>query len=137
MKRTWILYGLALAVGTFLLQWLEFRYMTHMVPELVYVFIVAVGFTAIGIYAGTRLTSPAKPTEFTPNENAIATLGITPRERETLSLIAEGLANKEIARRLGVSPNTVKTHVSKLYEKLGARRRTEALARARELSLIE
>ena len=63
-------------------------------------------------------------------------LGISAREFEVLGLIAAGRSNKEIARTLEVSPNTVKTHVAKLFEKLGARRRTEAILRARELGMI-
>jgi ATP/maltotriose-dependent transcriptional regulator MalT len=64
------------------------------------------------------------------------TLGISSRELEVLALLAAGASNKEIARRLEVSPNTVKTHVTKLFAKLEASRRTEAIQRARELGII-
>jgi DNA-binding NarL/FixJ family response regulator len=70
------------------------------------------------------------------NPQALAALGISPRELEVLHEIAAGHSNKEIAARLHVSPNTVKTHVARLLEKLGAKRRTDALRRARELDLV-
>jgi ATP/maltotriose-dependent transcriptional regulator MalT len=71
-----------------------------------------------------------------PNTRVVETLGISPRELEVLDLLAAGRSNKEIARRLDVSPNTVKTHLANLYEKLEVRRRTEAILRARELGMI-
>ena len=70
------------------------------------------------------------------NRRVQETLGISDRELEVLELLAAGQSNKEIARRLEVSPNTVKTHVARLFEKLEARRRTEAILRARELGMI-
>ena len=66
----------------------------------------------------------------------MAALGISGRELEVLHALAAGQANKEIARSLGVSPNTVKTHVARLYEKLEAKRRTDAVARARALGIL-
>ena len=66
----------------------------------------------------------------------MAELGISVREREVLAEIVAGRSNKEIAARLKVSPNTVKTHVARLFEKLGANRRTEAIRRARELGIV-
>ena len=63
-------------------------------------------------------------------------LGITPRELEILELIAEGLSNREIAARVFVSENTVKTHSSRVFDKLGARRRTQAVQLGKELRLI-
>jgi ATP/maltotriose-dependent transcriptional regulator MalT len=70
------------------------------------------------------------------NSRVVETLGISPRELEVLDLLAAGRSNKEIARRLDVSPNTVKTHLANLYEKLEVKRRTEAILRARELGMI-
>jgi len=81
-----------------------------------------------------RMFAAPKPAPFDGNPKAVASLGASPRE-----LVAEGAAgrsNKEIARRLQVSPNTVKTHLARLYEKLGAQRRTDAVNRARELGII-
>jgi DNA-binding NarL/FixJ family response regulator len=73
---------------------------------------------------------------FDGNPAALEALGISPREAAVLQEIAAGHSNKEIAARLHVSPNTVKTHVARLFEKLDARRRTDALRRARELGLV-
>ncbi|WP_243375636.1 response regulator transcription factor [Sandarakinorhabdus cyanobacteriorum] len=70
------------------------------------------------------------------NPAAVASLGLTPREVEVLQLLAAGQANKEMARTMGVSPNTVKTHLARLFEKLGASSRTEAIARARVLGIL-
>jgi ATP/maltotriose-dependent transcriptional regulator MalT len=63
-------------------------------------------------------------------------LSITPREMEILALITEGLSNREIAGKLYVSENTVKTHSSRVFEKLGARRRTQAVQRGKEFGLL-
>ncbi|MEQ8748589.1 MAG: LuxR C-terminal-related transcriptional regulator, partial [Amphiplicatus sp.] len=89
-----------------------------------------------GAWAGSKLTTRAKPAAFEKNEKALAALGVTAREYEVLALLAAGRSNKEIARDLSVSPNTVKTHIGKLYEKLEASRRTEAVDKARTLALI-
>lgn len=77
------------------------------------------------------------PTSFTRDDQKVDALGITPRELEILELIAEGLSNKEIAARVNVSENTVKTHSSRVFEKLGARRRTQAVQLGKELRLIQ
>jgi DNA-binding NarL/FixJ family response regulator len=90
----------------------------------------------LGIFVGTRaLRAPPRP-PFDGNPKALSTLGISPRELEVLQALAAGRSNKEIATRLHVSPNTVKTHVARILEKLGARRRTDAINRARELGIL-
>ncbi len=138
MWRRALLYGLALAAGTALLQWLDYRHLARAQSETVYVAVIAAAFLALGIWAGVKLLGhrapPAEP--FDGNPQAQATLGISPREREVLELLAAGLSNKEIAERLHVSPHTVKTHVARLFEKLDARRRTEAILKACELGLL-
>lgn len=136
MVRIVVLYAIALAAGAALLAWLEYNYVTRVFAGEIYILIIAAGFSALGGWAGWRLTRRKNSQTFEKNEAAIRSLGISAREYETLELLAEGLANKEIARKLGVSPNTVKTHLAKLYEKLGAARRTEAVGKARDLSLI-
>ena len=83
-----------------------------------------------------RVIGHARSQPFDGNPQAQASLGISPRELAVLQELAAGRSNKEIAQRLGVSPNTVKTHVARLYEKLGARRRTDAIARARALGIL-
>ncbi len=132
-----LIYGALLAVGVALLQWLEFNYLARTHSVELYVGLLAVGFMALGVWVGARLfrRAPASPA-FEPNTRARQTLGISERELEVLELLAAGRSNKEISSRLNVSPNTVKTHVSKLYEKLEVRRRTEAILKARELGMI-
>lgn len=136
MLRTILVYGALLAATALGLQWLEFRFLVMSHAMEVYIALVAVAFLGLGIWVGTRLFHRVPVTPFEPNKAAQATLGISARELEVLELLAVGRSNKEIAGRLDVSPNTVKTHVAKLYEKLAVRRRTEAILRARELGMI-
>lgn len=137
MRKTIILYALALAAAAFALEWMEYKYVTRAFATEIYIVLIAAGFAALGVWAGARLTRHAAPGEtFEKNEAALRALDITKREYETLELLAEGLANKEIARKLGVSPNTVKTHLARLYEKLEVSRRTQAIRKAKDLSLI-
>ncbi|RYG14319.1 MAG: response regulator transcription factor [Burkholderiales bacterium] len=131
------LYGVLLAVGTLGLQWLDYQRLARAHSGEVYVFLVAAGFLALGVVLGVRVFGHrAAPVPFDGNPKALEALGISPREVTVLQEIAAGRSNKEIAARLHVSPNTVKTHVARLFEKLGARRRTDALRRARELGLV-
>ena len=137
MIRSILVYGLALAAGAVGLQWLEYQLWARTHPVEIYVALIATAFLALGIWVGVRLfRREARPEPFTPNERAQASLGITEREREVLQLLAAGRSNKEIARHLGLSPNTVKTHVARLFGKLGAARRTEAIGLARELGIV-
>jgi DNA-binding CsgD family transcriptional regulator len=135
MWRLVVLYGLALAALAFLLEWLDYtRSIQHWSFEF-YVTCVAVIFVLLGIWIGNRLT--ARPREgFARNEAAIASLGISAREVEVLEMLSAGHANKVIARHLDISPNTVKTHVARLYEKLEVASRTQAISRARELDIL-
>jgi DNA-binding CsgD family transcriptional regulator len=136
LLRTILVYGAILAAGTFLLEWLQFRLLvrTHAVEA--YVALVAAAFLGLGVWLGMKLFRRAPAAPFVPNTRVQQTLGISDRELEVLALLAAGGSNKEIARRLEVSPNTVKTHVTKLFAKLEAGRRTEAVQRARELGMI-
>jgi DNA-binding CsgD family transcriptional regulator len=136
MLRTILVYGVLLAAGTFVLEWLQFRLLvrTHAVEA--YVALVAAAFLGLGVWLGAKLFRRAPAAPFVPNTRVQETLGISGRELEVLALLAAGGSNKEIARRLEVSPNTVKTHLTKLFAKLEARRRTEAIQKARELGMI-
>jgi DNA-binding NarL/FixJ family response regulator len=136
MLRTILIYGAILAAGTFLLEWLEFRLLVRTHAAEAYVVLVALAFMGLGVWLGSKLFRRESTTTFVPNTRAQEALGISGRELEVLELLAGGCSNKEIARRLDVSPNTVKTHVAKLLAKLEARRRTEAILRARELGMI-
>jgi DNA-binding CsgD family transcriptional regulator len=137
MWRRIALYGVLLAAGTVALEWLDYRRVALSHSLELYVFLVALGFLALGIYIGTRVLGRPIPAEpFDGNPKALETLGISARELAVLQALARGRSNKEIAADLEVSPNTVKTHVGRLFEKLGAKRRTDAINRARELGIV-
>ncbi len=140
MRRTILLYSLALAALLFLLQWLQFGYMVRDLSLEFYLGVVAIVFTAVGIWAGLRLTRPKTKVivqkDFTFNEEEFNRLGISKRELEVLELMAQGLSNQEIADKLFVSLNTVKTHSANLFVKLDAKRRTQAVQKAKNLQLI-
>jgi DNA-binding CsgD family transcriptional regulator len=136
MWRTIVLYALALAVAAAALEWLEYRFLTRRFSAEIYIALVAAGFAALGVWAGRKMTPAPAAVPFARNEAAIRSLGLTPRECEILQLLASGQSNKELARRLGISPNTVKTHVARLYEKLEVDRRVQAIEKARWLALI-
>ena len=129
-------YGALLAVGAFTLQWIDYQQIALAHPGQVYTFAIAAGFLALGIYIGARVIGRSRPPAFDGNAKAQAALGISPRELEVLHEIAAGRSNNEIAARLNVSPHTVKTHVARLFDKLDASRRTEAINRARELGIV-
>ncbi|GJL90616.1 response regulator transcription factor [Hyphococcus sp.] len=136
LKRTIALYALGLALAAMALAWLEYKYVTRVFTGEIYVVLIALGFTSLGVWAGRRLTRKTQAAPFELNHAALASLGVTDREHEMLLALADGLTNKEIARRFDVSPNTVKTHVSSLYEKLEVQRRTQAVQKAKDLALI-
>jgi DNA-binding CsgD family transcriptional regulator len=137
LVRTVLIYGLALAAGIGVLQWMEFQFIARTHPVEIYIVLLAIGFMGLGVWVGAKLfrRAPA-PATFETNKRAQASLGISERELEVLEQLAAGKSNKEISSSLNVSPNTVKTHVSRLYEKLEVSRRTEAILRARELGVI-
>lgn len=146
------------AVGGLLvaaLKWVEYRWLvvTHSVE--IYGALVAILFAGFGIWLGLRFTRkvetivervverevtvevPVPASEpFIRDEKQVQKLGITPRELEILALMAEGLSNREMAEKLFVTENTIKTHGSRVFDKLEAKRRTQAVQRARELRLI-
>ena len=136
MWRTIILYALALAVAAAALDWLEYRYMARLFSTEIYIALIAAGFAALGVWAGRKLTPAPAASPFERNHAAIRSLGLTARECEILELLASGQSNKELARTLGISPNTVKTHVARVYEKLEVDRRVQAIEKARWLALI-
>lgn len=138
-KTMWkpvLAYAAALAAGAFALEWLQYAYLVRLFTPEFYAVALAVGFTALGIWAGYRLTPRRAPAGFARNDAAIKSLGISERELAVLELLAAGHANKDVARKLDISPNTVKTHVQRLFEKLGAQRRTQAISKARELGIV-
>ncbi|MDB5070076.1 MAG: helix-turn-helix transcriptional regulator [Candidatus Eremiobacteraeota bacterium] len=131
-----LVYGALLAAGTLALRWIDYQQLAFAHPAHVYTFVIAAGFLALGVYIGARVIGRPQPSSFDGNAKAQASLGISPRELAVLHEIAAGRSNKEIAAQLNVSPNTVKTHVANLFEKLDASRRTEAINKARELGIV-
>jgi NarL family two-component system response regulator LiaR len=139
VKRTIFLYGISLAVLIIVLRYFEYRLFVRDLSLEIYVGIVAIFFTVLGVWAGLRLTRKKvviAPADFRLDDAALERLRISKREKEVLDLIAGGLSNQEIADKLFVSLNTVKTHSSNLFQKLAVSRRTQAIQRAKELRLI-
>lgn len=135
VARTIILYGIALAGLAFILEWLDYKHAVHAWSTEFYVTCIAGVFVMLGIWVGNRLTARPRGA-FARNDAAIASLGISVRECEVLDMLAAGHANKVIARRLDISPNTVKTHVARLYQKLEVASRTQAIGKARALDIL-
>jgi NarL family two-component system response regulator LiaR len=136
MIRTIVLWALVLALGAFALQWLEYQFLARAFSWRIYIGLIGVAFAAGGVWVGWKLAARARPATFARNDAALASLGLTGQEIKVLERLAAGGSNKEIARDLGLSPNTVKTHVANLYGKLEVSRRTQAVGKARELALI-
>jgi DNA-binding CsgD family transcriptional regulator len=136
MGRTVLVYGVLLAAGAIGLQWIQYQMLVRTHPAEIYLALIAVTFMALGGWVAVKLWRHPAPTPLEQDPEAPLRLGISGRELEVLEHLAAGRSNKEIAQRLEVSPNTVKTHVAKLFEKLGARRRTQAILRARELGVL-
>lgn len=132
-----LLYGALLAAGTLLLQWLDYQRLVRSHIGDLYIFLIAGGFLALGVWLGVRGIARPAPRAFDGNPQAVAALGLSPRELEVLDELLAGRSNQEIADKLGVSLNTVKTHVARLLEKLRAKRRGDAVARARELGIVK
>jgi DNA-binding NarL/FixJ family response regulator len=131
------MYGLAMAILVFLLEYFEYRYLVRDLSMELLILIIAITFTAVGLWTGSKLVSPKQAvSSFERNHKAIAYLQLSHRELEVLEQVAKGLSNKEIADALYVSVNTVKTHLKNVYEKLDVNRRTQAVEKARELKVI-
>lgn len=141
MKRTIFIYGLALAVLVFLMKYLEYRFMVRELSIEFYIGLIAVAFTILGVWAGLKLTTKKIVTvqvgpQFVLNETELQRFGISKREHEVLELMAQGLTNQQIADKLFVSVNTIKTHTSNLFLKLEVSRRTQAISKGKQLRLI-
>ncbi len=164
MRKQVLIFGLVGGVLITLLQWTEFHFVVLEHSVAIYGVLIAILFAGAGIWLGTRLLAPrerireriqiriqerivdrivevavptAAPTpNFADDDTVRERLGITRRELEILEYVARGLSNREIGEALFVSENTVKTHCSRAFDKLGARRRTEAVQRSKELGLL-
>lgn len=143
-SRPWVIvliYGLALAAVVFALKYIEYRFLLRDLSVEVYIGVVAALFTAVGIWLGSRLLKEKKvvvevPVPARVDQEAVRTSGLSARELEVLGLMSEGHSNQEIADRLFISLPTVKSHSSSLFAKLDVKRRTEAVHKAKSLSLI-
>ena len=148
LRKEILTYGLCAGALVTILDLTEYRFLVVDRSVEIYGALIAVLFAGIGVWIGLELkrghprslaagSAPAnRAPAFLCDQDRLATLGITPRELETLSLIATGLSNREIAARLFISENTVKTHSKRLFDKLGARRRTDAVRIGKESRLI-
>ena len=148
MRKTILIYGLLGGVLIAGLKLIEYRYLVVEHSIEVYGGLVALLFSGLGIWLGLRITGrrdrvvvrevpvAASAGPFVPDAARLEQLGITPRELDILEAMAAGLSNREIAERLFVSENTVKTHAGRLFDKLAARRRTQAVQLAKDAGLI-
>jgi NarL family two-component system response regulator LiaR len=147
MKRHVLIYGLIGGVVIVVLKWTEYRFLVIEHSIEIYGGLIAATFAVLGIWLGLRLTGtqhkivvkevpiPAGQ-PFVPDEKKREDLGITRRELDTLELMAQGMSNREIAEKLFVSENTVKTHSSRVFDKLGAKRRTQAVQLGKQFGLL-
>jgi two-component system, NarL family, response regulator LiaR len=147
MKRHVLIYGLVGGVLIAGLKWTEYRFLVVEHSIEIYGGLIAAVFAVLGIWLGLKLTKTKSAivahdlpvsagAPFIPDERKREDLSITRRELEVLELIAQGMSNREIAEKLYVSENTVKTHSSRVFDKLGARRRTQAVQLGKELGLL-
>ena len=145
MVRQIILWGAAGGILIALLKVIEYKHFVQEYPSELYGGLVALIFTAVGIYFGLKWTRTKEVIvvkevrvggPFVLNETKLREIGLTQREHEVLGLIAQGLSNRDIGEKLFVSENTIKTHSSRVFEKMQVRRRVQAVQRGRELGLI-
>jgi DNA-binding CsgD family transcriptional regulator len=149
-----LIYGLSMALLLLFLKWLEAHFIIFNYRLDLFIGAIAIVFTVLGVWLALKLVKPkvetrivevevekevyisnAAPTEI--NRNEIEKLGISKRELDVLGLMAQGLSNEEIAGKLFVSLNTVKTHSSNIFLKLDVKRRTQAVEKAKRLNIIE
>jgi DNA-binding CsgD family transcriptional regulator len=139
MTKTVTLYGISLAVLIALMKYIEYQFLAKSFSIEFYVGVVAIFFTGLGVWAGLKLTRKQIKVvgpEFVQNETELSRLEISKRELEVLEHMATGFSNQEIADKLFLSLNTVKTHTSNLFLKLDVKRRTQAVQKAKNLGLI-
>jgi NarL family two-component system response regulator LiaR len=148
MKRHVLIYGFIGGVLIALLKWTDYHFLVIEHSVEIYGGLIAATFALLGIWLGLKLTRPERVVikevpvmvpsgePFVPDEKKREDLNITRRELEILELIARGLSNREIAEKLFVSENTVKTHSSRVFDKIGAKRRTQAVQMGKELGLL-
>jgi DNA-binding CsgD family transcriptional regulator len=145
MVKQVVLYGAVGGVLIALLKFIEYKYFVLEYPSEIYGGLIAVIFTVVGIYFGLQWTRAKQVVvvrevrvggPFVLNAENLREVGLTAREHEILVLIAQGLSNREIGEKLFVSENTVKTHSSRLFEKMQVNRRVQAVQKGKDLGLI-
>ena len=147
MARQVALYGAVGGVLIALLKLIDYKHFVREYPSEMYGGLVALIFTAVGIYFGLRWTRAKEVVvirevpvrvggPFVLDAERLKEVGLTAREHEILALIAQGLSNREIGEKLFVSENTVKTHSSRLFEKMQVNRRVQAVQKGKDLGLI-
>lgn len=131
-----------MAAFIWILKFMDYRLFVHDISTEIYIGLIAAIFTGLGIWMGLKLTRPKVIVEQVPTENfeldpkKLTEIGMSKREYDVLELMAQGLSNQEIADKLFISLNTVKTHSSNLFMKLDVKRRTQAVQHAKELGLL-
>ncbi len=139
-----VVYGISLGLLAVLLKVVEYRFVVYDHAFEIYAGVVALTFAALGVWFGMKLKArraaiklpDSAPQSFRVDPTLLDELGISKREFEVLELIANGLSTKEIGEKLFISRNTVKTHASSLFQKLNAKRRTQAVRKAKSLGLL-
>ena len=146
--RSVLIYGASLAALLFVMKWLEWRFLIADYAVEIYAGALSIIFTSLGVWLAVKLMKPKtntvfvekeviiKTNDFVLDEQELARLGLSKRELEVLQLMAEGMSNHQIAERLFVSLNTIKTHSARVFEKLEVQRRTQAVDKAKKLRLI-
>lgn len=143
MRKILLLYGASTALIIVVIRFMELSHLSGTIPLQAYIALIGLAFLAIGWFIARKLVNPSvviryiekEPAPVRANEQANADL-LSKRELEVLEQMAMGLTNQEIANKLFVSLNTVKTHTNNIYSKLEVRRRTQAVQRAKELNII-
>jgi len=146
--RYLFLYGALMAVLVFVLKWLQWKYLIADHSSEIYLGLIAVFFTLLGVWVATQLVKPkvqtvvvekevyvTPPAEGTINETELKKLNLTTREYEVLQLLTQGRSNAEMAEQLFLSLSTIKTHVSNLFVKMEVKSRTQAIEKAKRLKI--
>jgi len=148
-RKEVLIYGIAMAAILLFLKWLEAHFIVFNYRLEIFISAISIIFTVLGIWLALKLVKPKVETRIIEkevyintserpeiNQKEIENLGISKRELDVLGLMAKGLSNEEIAEKLFVSLNTVKTHSSNIFLKLDAKRRTQAVEKAKRLNII-
>lgn len=149
-RKEFIIYGISMAMVLFLLKLLEAHFIVFSYRLDLFIGSIAIVFTVLGVWLALKLVKPKVETRIIEkevyivnqpageiNHKLIEELEISKRELEVLNLIASGLSNEEIAQKLFVSMNTIKTHTSNIFLKLDVKRRTQAVEKAKRLNIIK